>query len=195
MSQLDRILKWFDCPSIADQYSFNIGVLTVAIIVVIIVSVGFSLRFYRLLRTSKKGITIKSQRGEMQLSLSALKDFVHSSLKDIQYIKLSKVSLTGSRNSQKLQLTITAPRGKSLPMLDEEIRERIDLGLENELGLKTVKTGLIKLKRFNDKKTGPTYQYSATPESEVVEEIPPVTTIPEEELEVKDIEQNDTDKQ
>lgn len=193
MPYLDKILKWLDCPTVTDQYSFNIGVLTIALLVAFIVFVGFTIRFYRLVKQSKKGITIKSKRGEMQLSLSALKDFVHSSLKDIQYIKLSKVSLSGSRSSQKLQLTITAPRGKSLPMLDEEIRERIDLGLENELGLKTVKTGLIKLKRFNDKKTGPTYQYAANSETEFVEELPPVTDLPKEE--VADIEQTDTDKQ
>lgn len=164
MSYLDKVLGWFNLSEVTDQYSFWLGMVVMAIIVITIIAIGALIRFVRLVRRPTKGISIKSSKGEMQVSLAAIKDFVHSSLKDISYIKLSKVSLSGSKHSQKLKLTITAPRGMNLPSLNDEIREKIDNGLIHELGIKTVKTDLISLKRFNDKKSGESYQFTKNPD-------------------------------
>ncbi len=162
MSYLDKILEWFNIEPITDQYSFWLGITIMGGLVIAIIVLATIFRIVRIIRRPAKGISIKSGKGEMHVSMGALKDFVHSSLKDISYIKVSKISLSGSSSSLSLLLAITAPQDKNLPSLTDEIREKVNSGLKNKLGINSVKRVKIRLKSFNSKSSEEPLLYSST---------------------------------
>lgn len=172
MSYLNKILQWFDMPPVRSEQSFWLGVYVLAVCILAFFALATVVRTLRFIfgKNNKKIVTIKTPAGAtMELSLSALRDFIRTSLKEIDDIKLSKLVLRNKRYTQSLKLFIKAPKDRKLPVLNDTIKSKIVDDLHNKLGLNSLSELKIIFISFGSSKKAASkssYSYDA-PASEV----------------------------
>jgi hypothetical protein len=141
MSQLSEIFQWFGLPAVHSEQSFWLGVFCLSVVILTLIGTATVFRILRFLKgqTSSKIVTIKTPAGAvMELSLSALRDFIRTSLKEIDDIKLSKLVLHNRRYTQSLKLLVKAPKDRKLPELNDQIKSKVVDDLHNKLGLNSL---------------------------------------------------------
>ncbi len=172
MSKLNEILQWLDMPTVQSSQSFWLGVYCLAVCILAFFALATVVRILKFLtgKTNRKIVTIKTPAGAiMELSLSALRDFIRTSLKEIDDIKLSKIILRNKRYRQSLKLLVKAPKDRKLPELNDTIKSKVVDDLHNKLGLNSLSELKIIFVSFNASKKAASkssYAYK-TPESEV----------------------------
>ncbi len=151
MNSYNELLLWLGYAKVSDEYSFVVGVASMALLILLLVTLAFSFRtflFFRGIR-STKGLLVKTPQGEMLVTSSALRDFVSIELKSISDIKLLKTKLVTKGSSFNLLIVISAPQHTNIPKLTGQIQSCLEQSIKDQLGIDSSRKIEIQLKKFH----------------------------------------------
>jgi uncharacterized alkaline shock family protein YloU len=154
MSWCNDILAFLGVEAAQDEYSlaigfyFGLGIVTTTLLLLLVFRV---VRKILGLKASKE-LLVKTSHGEMSLTATALKEFISHELESISDIRLLKINLFPKGSLFNLLVEISAPQMTNIPQLTEQIKNCVDNGLKDILGISTAKKIDIRLKKFHEVK-------------------------------------------
>ncbi|MFW6414385.1 MAG: alkaline shock response membrane anchor protein AmaP [Verrucomicrobiota bacterium] len=125
-----KLDEWFNLSP-----AYESGLLAGVSITVIGILAALLLRFILTGSKKEKGIHIAGEKGEMTITLNAVREFVKRTLQEVQDVNLENVKLRQCRNALVLSMQISVTPEAQLVQLRDNIQDRIVANAERYLGL------------------------------------------------------------